>query len=557
MTSKIIPRPRQKVFVDRCCDALDEHSNTLGVANTGFGKTIALSMVADQRINGDKKALVMAHRDELTRQNSDKYRLVNPRTTISFFNAEKKSFRGRVVFSMVQTLSQEQHLKKLPHFDLLVIDECHHAASDSYRRVISRAAEVNSKIEILGVTATPERTDNRGLRHTFTNVADVVTIGEMVRAGHLVPPKAMVVDIGTQAQLQKIRKSHADFDQAEVEAIQNTTYNNDQIVSQWLKLAKDRPTVVFTSTIDHTEDVVDAFRNAGVDAEGVHSRISMGERRETLERFDRGDLQVLVNPMILTEGWDSQVCSCVVLLRESSHKSVVIQMVGRGLRKVDPNIYPGVIKRDCLVLDFGISLLTHGNLEAEIRLKDDGAVGEATEAKKKNCPECKAELPVQTRTCPLCGYEFKVELIEGYYDEIAELKMIELELINNSPFRWISLWDSEKILIANGFEAWACVASPDGENYFAIGGKGKDVQGLGVFGKNGAVGSADDFMRQNETSRNAKKAAGWQKDPATQKQLDVLSKFGMCRVMTKAEAGAYLTFFFNRKTIERMMGINV
>jgi hypothetical protein len=157
----------------------------------------------------------------------------------------------------------------------------------------------------------------------------------------------------------------------------------------------------------------------------------------------------------------------------------------------------------------------------------------------------------------LCGYEFKVELIEGYYDEIAELKMIELELINNSPFRWISLWDSEKILIANGFEAWACVASPDGENYFAIGGKGKDVQGLGVFGKNGAVGSADDFMRQNETSRNAKKAAGWQKDPATQKQLDVLSKFGMCRVMTKAEAGAYLTFFFNRKTIERMMGINV
>jgi superfamily II DNA or RNA helicase len=458
---------------------------------------------------------------------------------------------------MVQTLSQEQHLKKLPHFDLLVIDECHHAASDSYRRVISRAQEVNNKIEILGVTATPERTDNRGLRHTFTNVADVVTIGEMVRAGHLVPPKAMVVDIGTQAQLQKIRKSHADFDQAEVEAIQNTTYNNDQIVSQWLKLAKDRKTVVFTSTIDHTNDVVDAFQAAGIDAAGVHSRISMWERRETLERFDHGDLQVLVNPMILTEGWDSQVCSCVVLLRESSHKSVVIQMVGRGLRKVDPTLFPGVIKRDCLVLDFGISLLTHGNLEAEIRLKDDGAVGEATEAKKKNCPECKAELPVQTRTCPLCGYEFKIELIEGYYDEIAELKMIELELINNSPFRWISLWNSEKILIANGFEAWACVASPDGENYFAIGGKGKDVQGLGVFGKNGAIGSADDFMRQNETSRNAKKAAAWQKDPATKKQLDVLSKFGMCRVMSKVEAGAYLTFFFNRAKIERMMGINV
>lgn len=552
----IILRSRQKTFVKKSVAALKKHKNTLAVANTGFGKTIALSAITGQVIKKTKKALVMAHRDELTRQNSSKFKLVNPDTSISLFNANQKSFLGQTVFSMVQTLSMEKNLIKMPPVDMLVVDEAHHAASESYQRVIGRAKELNKKVKILGVTATPERSDNKGLRKTFSNVADVVTITEMIQAGHLVPPKALVIDIGTQTQLKNVKKTAADYDQAEVEAIQNTKYNNDQIVTKWLELASDRPTVVFSSTISHAEDVAEAFQNGGVDARVIHSKLGMKKRRERLKAFDNGEFPVLVNPMVLTEGWDCQICSCVMLLRVSSHKSVVIQMCGRGLRKVDPVLHPGVIKRDCLILDFGISLINAGNLNSTVILKDDGKKGDPEDAQKKTCPDCMAELPIQTMVCPLCGYEFKVELSEdGFYDEAAELKLIEIDLINTSPFRWISLWGSDRILIANGFDAWACVCSSNGEDWFSIGGMGRDVNILGVSNRSGAIASSDDFMRQNESSRTAKKAATWQTQPASQKQMQALARFGMCQVLSKIQAAAYLTFHFNRSKIERLMGV--
>jgi superfamily II DNA or RNA helicase len=555
MTSPIMLRPRQKTFVDNCCRALSKEKNTLGVANTGFGKTIALSAATGRRIKKKKRALIMAHRDELTRQNSDKFNLVNPTIPVSFFNADSKSFNGQTVFSMVQTLSQERHLASMPPFDLVVIDEAHHAASDSYRRVIARAMEKNRKAEILGVTATPERSDRRGLRKTFSNVADVVTIGEMVQAGHLVPPKAMVVDIGTQGKLKNVKKTANDFDQAEVEAIQNTNYNNGQIVSKWGELAGDRPTVAFCSTIQHAEDVRDAFRESGIEAEAVHGNMGMKKRREILAAFDRGEIPVLCNPMILTEGWDCPVCSCVMLLRTSSHKSTAIQMVGRGLRKVDPEQYPGFTKKDCLVLDFGITLLSIGDLNSTVKLKEDGATGEAGESEKKPCPDCDAKLPLPTKTCPLCGYEFRVELIDGVYNEAAELRLIEIELINKSPFRWTSLWGSEKLMLATGFEAWSAVCSPDGDAWHTIGGKGRDVKALGATNRLGAIATADDWMRAHETDRNAKKAARWMTDPATQKQRAALSKFGGCGHLSKIEAAAYLTFHYNRRTIECLLGV--
>ncbi len=498
----------------------------------------------------------MAHRDELTRQNSDKFKLVNPTIPISFFNAETKSWGGQTVFSMVQTLSQESHLSTLPPFDLLVVDEAHHAASDSYRRVIGRAMELNRETEILGVTATPERSDRRGLRKTFSNVADVVTIEEMVQAGHLVPPTAMVIDIGTQSQLKNVKKTANDFDQAEVEAIQNTNYNNGQIVGQWLELAQGRPTVAFCSTIQHAEDVRNAFREHGIEAESVHGKIGITRRREILSAFDRGEIPVLCNPMILTEGWDCQICSCVMLLRTSSHKSTAIQMVGRGLRKVDPEKHPGFIKSDCLVLDFGITLISIGNLSSTVKLKDDGGEsGKESEARKKTCPDCEAMLPVQTMTCPLCGYEFKVELIEGVYNEEAELRLIEIELISKSPFRWYPLWGSENLMVATGFEAWAAICSPDSESWHSIGGKGREVRHLGQTNRLGAVATADDWMRTHETASNSRKAAKWPTDPASPRQLETLAQFGGVSILSKGEAAAYLTFHFNRSKIESFLGV--
>ncbi len=553
----MILRPRQKIFVKKCCDALRKHKNTLGVANTGFGKTVALSAILGNRLKRGK-ALIMAHRDELTAQNSNTFSKINPNIPISFFNASTKNFKGQTVFSMVQTLSRDENLAELPSFDMVVIDEAHHAPSFSYRKVIDAAYRKNKKLELLGVTATPERSDSKGLKGIFNNVADIVTIGEMVRAGHLVEPRAMVVDIGTQNQLRRVKKTANEYNQAEVEAIQNTTFNNTQIVEKWMETASDRQTVVFCSTIKHAQDVAEAFSDAGIKAKTIHGKLGKKERSERLRAFDRGDIQILCNPAVLTEGWDSPICSCVVLLRISSHKSTMIQMVGRGLRKINPQQYPDVRKRDCLILDFGISLLQHGDLNADIFLSNDSEA-EKKEQKKKDCPECGSEIPLYSKVCSICGYEFKVETdLSGFYDVVEEFRLIELELIKKSPFRWVELFSTSKIIVCTGFNAWACVCSKDEQDWFAFGGisaEKKSVSLLDISTRRNAIASADDFMRQNEKERSAKKTALWMQQPASVKQYELLNKIGIKNLgLTKVEAAAYLTFKFNQHKIEKLAG---
>ena len=300
----MILRSRQTTFVDNSIEALHKHNNTLSVACTGFGKTICLSAITDRMLNGSgTKALIVQHRDELLKQNSETFLNVCPDRKISFFNAERKSFRGQVVFAMIQTIVN--HLDSLPAFDLVVFDEAHHNGANSYRKLTEKVKDLNSNVKILGVTATPQRSDNKGLKETFDNVADIVTIGEMVNAGHLVEPRGMVIDIGTQQELQGVKKSANEYDMAEVEAIQNKTVLNNKVAEKWLELSPQRVSVAFCATIKHAIDVKNTFRGFGIEAEAIHSQMPIKERRAILSAHNRGEIQVLTNPMILTEGWDN------------------------------------------------------------------------------------------------------------------------------------------------------------------------------------------------------------------------------------------------------------
>jgi len=168
-------RPRQKVFVERSLAALDRHGNTLGIAPTGAGKTILLSAVTGALVRqSDAKACVLAHRDELTSQNRAKFQRVNEAISTSVFDARQKSWEGQATFAMVPTLTRPANLKAMPALDLLVIDEAHHAAADSYRRIVDSALERNPACKVYGVTATPNRGDRQGLRPIFSNVADQI-----------------------------------------------------------------------------------------------------------------------------------------------------------------------------------------------------------------------------------------------------------------------------------------------------------------------------------------------------------------------------------------------
>ena len=223
-----------------------------------------------------------------------------------------------------------------------------------------------------------------------------ITVNELIASGHLVRPRTFVMDVGVQKRLKEVKKTAGDYDMAEVEDIMNTSPINQAVVTHWKAHALERQTVVFCSTVKHAHDVQQCFIKAGITAVLVHGEMSDLEREQTLSAYTTGKAQVIVNVAVLTEGWDHPPTSCVVLLRPSSYKSTFIQMVGRGLRTVNPNDYPDRIKNDCLVLDFGTATLAHGAIEQTADL-DDGIVGEAM---TKTCPECDAEVYAAVLECP-------------------------------------------------------------------------------------------------------------------------------------------------------------
>jgi superfamily II DNA or RNA helicase len=313
----MILREYQEIAVNDASDALDKHGNTLVVAPTGAGKTIMLSALVGKRYKSSQNVLILQHRDELVSQNSNKFHRVNPSLSSSEVNAAQKDWSGDAVFAMVQTLSREQNLDNMPKLDLIVVDEAHHTIADTYQRIIKAAKKANEGVQIVGFTATPNRGDKKGLRNVFTNCSHQIDISTLIREGFLVPPKTYVIDVGVQDELRQVRKSASDFDMADVEKIMNHRAINQRVVEEWDAKAGDRQTIVFCSTIKHAEDLCKEFISYGIDAAMVTGKTPKDERAEILADLSNGDIQVVVNVAVLTEGFDSPPVSCIVLTRPS------------------------------------------------------------------------------------------------------------------------------------------------------------------------------------------------------------------------------------------------
>lgn len=553
----MILRPRQEAFVSRVCDALKARKNTLGIAPTGAGKTVMLSGVAG-RMGGSQ--LVLQHRDELVEQNERTFKKVNPRAKTSLYVADYKRWApDGTTFGMIQTLCRDKNLDTMPRLDRIIIDEGHHAVADSYLKVIHHARQANPNLQLLLVTATPSRSDRRTLRTLVDNVADQITLGELIREGHLVRPRAFVIDTGIQDELEGLkRKRFDDFDQAEVERIMNKRAINDRVVDEWRKVAGDRQTVVFTSTVQHAKDVVEAFVRAGIAARVVYGDMGDTERKQTLLDFDKARFQVVVNVAVLTEGWDCQPVSCVVLLRKESDKSVLIQMVGRGLRTLDPERYPGRHKDDCIVLDFGYSLHSHRGLEQAVRID--------TEEGGKDCPECQAVVPKALHECPICGFEWPRTAVQKLEesregDSINELGLLtdfvmtEVDLLEQSPYRWEDLFGNSTVTMANALEAWACVIKFQGR-WIAMG--GSKEKGIVIVGDNNdrlvSLAAADDFLRDNGDDDTANKQKRWLHLPPTDKQREMLGLTPMgAMAYSRYRASCMLQWKFSERGIKNKL----
>ena len=547
-------RPYQEIAVKSAIDALDKHGNTVVVAPTGAGKTIMLSALIGQRCQTRRNVLVLQHRDELVNQNINKFKRINPNILTSIVNAEVKDWSGDTVFSMVQTLSRENNLNDMKTIDMLVVDESHHVVADTYMRIIELAKNKNDNVEIVGFTATPNRGDKKGLREVFTNCSHQIEIATLVREGFLVPPKTYVIDVGVREELQNVRKTVTDFDMDQVARIMNKRAINQRVVNEWLDKAHDRKTVVFCSTVAHAEDLCQEFVEEGVNAKIVTGNTDKTERREILEDLSSGDTQVVVNVSVLTEGFDSPPVSCIILTRPCSYKSTMVQMIGRGLRTIDPDEHKNIIKTDCVVLDFGTSVLTHGSLEEEVNL--EGSQSELQgEAPEKVCPECNSVVPLSVRECPMCGHEFG----KDGDTQLEEFTMTEVDLLDRSPFRWMDIFGTGKCVAATGFNGFAMVIDIDELSCGLVKRSGGKIRMVSIGTRKQAIASADDFLREIEDSDSAKKGRRWLNERMSDKQRQMLSRNGIQISgfdfsWTKYKAACYLNYLWNKGNVDNMIG---
>lgn len=311
----------------------------LVVLPTGAGKTVVVAALA-AKIGG--RILFLVHRDELARQAEEKIAIVWPEARIGIVKAERNEVDAQVVVASVQTISRPERLQQLkPDFKLVITDEAHHAVAPQWRAIYEYVKAGQENLHV-GITATPNRMDQRGLGKVFQKVVYQKTIKDLIEAGYLVPPRQVVVR--TQANLDVLKESGDDFSDRELEEILNTDSRNGLIVEAFKAHALQRKAIVFAAGVSHARRLAELFKRNDIRAESIDGETPENVRRERLKAFGTGALQVLTNYGVLTEGYDEPSLDAVVLARPTKSQQLFIQMLGRGLRP-----FPG--KKDCLVLD--------------------------------------------------------------------------------------------------------------------------------------------------------------------------------------------------------------
>lgn len=339
------------------------------VIATGGGKTTIFSDLIGRHVPRlraqGKRVLVLAHREELLEQAEARVKAQNP----DVWTAIVKGSRGQkthqfadVVVASVQTLARAKRREAVDRIGMIVVDECHNAASKSYKDVLSHYGALDDRATpTVGFTATLTRMDG-GLPEVWQSVAYSRKIHHLIKDGYLVPPVALSIEV-PGLNLASTRILGGDLNAKDLANALENSEAFATVAETYRDKAGDRPGIVFMPNVATAQQQADAFAAVGIKAELITGDLSTTDRKAVYDRYNSGATQVLVNCMVLTEGFDAPHTSCVVIGRPTLNPGLYIQCVGRGLR-----LSPG--KTDCLVIDIAGASLKH-NLAGVNDLESD------------------------------------------------------------------------------------------------------------------------------------------------------------------------------------------
>jgi len=218
--------------------------------------------------------------------------------------------------------------------DTVIIDEAHHASSNMYKNFIEKLESKNKNFKLLGVTATPERLDGKSILDVFDNFTFQRNIINMIEDGYLCD--LLATRIKTNVRLKKTLSGKVkDFTEVDLKELDNEL-RNQCLVETYQKNCENKKTLIFCLNIEHSILISESLKNLGYKSAYIHGKLSKPERISILKRLKSGEIQVLTNCQVLTEGFDEPSIEAIIIARPTTSKALYCQMIGRGLR-----LFPG------------------------------------------------------------------------------------------------------------------------------------------------------------------------------------------------------------------------
>jgi len=385
------PRDYQQRSIQAVRKACAQGKRTILVLPTGGGKTkTAVYGIVKQAVAKGAKVLWMAHRSELIAQADGDLVEAGVRTGLIKAGVREDRTAPCQVAS-IQTLAR----RDLPEARIVIVDECHHVRSATYMRVIEHYQEAGSII--VGLTATPERLDGKGLGDVFDEIVEEVTVRELIDRDFLADYDYFAPSI---PDLDGVPKQGGDFHKKLTGQLMNRPTITGNLLTHYVRHMSGKRALLFAAGIAHSMAVVEAFKAAGVPAAHLDGSSPAQERSDILAKFESGEVLVVSNVDLFDEGFDVPACQGVMIARPTQSFVKHRQMIGRCLRR----------KADgsrAVVLDHAGNFLRHGMPDDITDWKlADKPTKTADAPKHKQCPKCFAVLPVHVAVCPCCGHRF-------------------------------------------------------------------------------------------------------------------------------------------------------
>lgn len=413
-------RPYQLDIIDKTRTALATAQSVVMVLPTGGGKTLTTGFMLARAREKGKRSIFCVHRVELLYQTSAAFtKLGIPHGFIAA--GEDYDPAQQVYIASIDTL--RRRMDDIAPPDFLVIDEAHRAPCESWKKVINHFPTAKKLL----ITATPERLDGKGLKHVADSMVSGVTTRWLIDNGFLAPFKIWAA--AHKPDLTGVRTTGGDYNVGDLAKAMSKSVLTGNAIEHYQAHAADAQALVFAVTCEHSREIVAQFNAAGIPSAHLDGETPKLQREDMVERFRYGEIRVLSNVNLFTEGFDVPAAGCCIMLRPTKSLSLYLQMVGRVLRPQEG--------KTAIILDHAGNIHTHGAPDIDRDWSLDGKKGRKITKPPpmttcENCYHMWQRKPREPKICPSCGHVHEVEKRE------IETETGNLEQITsvNSPWAW-------------------------------------------------------------------------------------------------------------------------